>query len=82
MCVTLAMFIAYSTKPLPVLLCFSLRDACSPRRTPLTPLSQKAVAAAVEKFSVPNSTHMVRLTCNAADMPYIGAYAGVTEVFM
>ncbi|ORX35265.1 hypothetical protein BD324DRAFT_652404 [Kockovaella imperatae] len=43
---------------------------------------EKAVTAATEKFSVPKETHIVRLTCNAADMPYIGGYAGVSEVFI
>ena len=45
-------------------------------------LPQKAVTAATEKFSVPKDTHIVRLTCDAANMPYIGNHAGVSEVFM
>jgi len=43
---------------------------------------QKAVQAATEKFSIPKDTHIVRLTCNASEMPYIGGYAGAAEIFM
>ena len=47
-----------------------------------TDSTQKAITAATEKFSLSKATHIVRLTCNAADMPYVGNYAGVSEVFM
>ncbi|KAK1927856.1 hypothetical protein DB88DRAFT_479560 [Papiliotrema laurentii] len=42
----------------------------------------KAIAAAIDKFNIPRDTHIVRLTCNAAEMPYIGGYAGTSEIFI
>lgn len=45
-------------------------------------MSQKAIAAAVEKFNIPSNTHIVRLTVNAADMPYIGGHASGPEIFV
>ena len=43
---------------------------------------QKALAAAQEKFQIPKDTHIVRLSCKASDMPWIGGYAGTQDIFM
>lgn len=55
--------------------------------TPLTKLlttcrTQKAVQLAIDKFSIPKDTHIVRLSCRASEMPIIGACAAGSDVFL
>nr|XP_019050516.1 hypothetical protein I302_00951 [Kwoniella bestiolae CBS 10118]OCF29446.1 hypothetical protein I302_00951 [Kwoniella bestiolae CBS 10118] len=47
----------------------------------MPPSYEKAVALATEKFNIPN-THIIRLSCKASDMQWIGGYAGSEDIFI
>ncbi|WWC88037.1 uncharacterized protein L201_002940 [Kwoniella dendrophila CBS 6074] len=47
----------------------------------MPPTYEKAVALATEKFNIP-STHVIRLSCKAADMQWIAGYAGAEDIFV
>ncbi|KAK4686167.1 hypothetical protein P7C73_g3965, partial [Tremellales sp. Uapishka_1] len=47
----------------------------------LPPTYDKAVLLAVEKFAVP-TTHLVRLSCKASDMAWIGGMVGNDDLFI
>ncbi|KAK6907483.1 hypothetical protein I203_101477 [Kwoniella mangroviensis CBS 8507] len=47
----------------------------------MPPSYEKALALATEKFNIPN-THMIRLSCKASDMQWIGGYAGSEDIFI
>ncbi|GFZ42429.1 hypothetical protein JCM24511_00144 [Saitozyma sp. JCM 24511] len=42
----------------------------------------KAVQIATEKFGVNKATHDVRLTCKAAEMPWIGSWAATEDIYI
>ncbi|WWD16391.1 hypothetical protein CI109_100817 [Kwoniella shandongensis] len=42
----------------------------------------KAIQMAMEKFNIPKDTHIVRLSCKAQDMQWIGGYAGTQDIFI
>ncbi|WWC60455.1 uncharacterized protein I303_103027 [Kwoniella dejecticola CBS 10117] len=47
----------------------------------MPPTFEKAVALATEKFNIP-ATHVIRLSCKASDMQWIGGYAGQEDIFI
>jgi len=42
---------------------------------------QKAIQLATEKFSIP-TTHIVRLSCRASEMPIVGGFAAGEDIFL
>ncbi|WRT65820.1 uncharacterized protein IL334_002769 [Kwoniella shivajii] len=47
----------------------------------MPPSYEKAITLATEKFNIP-ATHVVRLSCKASDMQWIGGYAGSEDIFI
>ncbi|OCF38280.1 hypothetical protein I317_07960 [Kwoniella heveanensis CBS 569] len=48
----------------------------------MPPNYEKAVQLAMEKFNIPKDTHIVRLSCKASEMQWIGGYAGTEDIFI
>ncbi|KAL7424614.1 hypothetical protein Q5752_000298 [Cryptotrichosporon argae] len=67
-----------STPPRMLVLCSGTYEAL----VALPPTYDKAVQAAMEKLAVPKDTHVVRLSCKAADMAWIGVHAGSHDIFI
>jgi len=42
---------------------------------------QKAIQLATETFSIP-TTHIVRLSCRASEMPIVGGFAAGEDIFL
>ncbi|WWC68494.1 uncharacterized protein I206_102423 [Kwoniella pini CBS 10737] len=47
----------------------------------MPPTFEKALALATEKFNIP-ATHVIRLSCKASDMQWIGGYTGQEDIFI